>query len=75
MFDIGALGCIPSISRTLAHTGDCVEEINQMVSYFNERIPTMLKKLTSNLPGSIFVLGHANSLGYDAIRNPSSHGR
>ncbi|KAK7266636.1 hypothetical protein RIF29_19285 [Crotalaria pallida] len=74
MFDVGPLGCIPSISRAHAHTGDCIEEINQMVSYFNERLPVMLKNMTSNLPGSIFVLGHANSLGYDAIKNPSIYG-
>ncbi|XP_019426725.1 PREDICTED: GDSL esterase/lipase 7-like isoform X1 [Lupinus angustifolius] len=73
-FDIGPLGCIPSISRTHAHEGDCIEEINQIVSYFNERLPFLLKNMTSNLPASTFVLGHANSLGYDAIKNPSTYG-
>ncbi|XP_061366869.1 GDSL esterase/lipase 7-like [Gastrolobium bilobum] len=74
MFDLGPIGCMPSITRKHAHPGDCMEETNQIVSYFNERLPAMLKNLTFSLPGSIFVHGHANTLGYDAIKNPSKYG-
>ncbi|KAJ1413961.1 SGNH hydrolase superfamily [Sesbania bispinosa] len=74
MFEIGPIGCIPAISRTHAHKGDCMEETNQIVSYFNKRLTPMLQNLTSSLPGSIFVLGRANSLGYDIIKNPSNYG-
>ncbi|KAL5153187.1 GDSL esterase/lipase 7 [Glycine soja] len=74
MFEIGPIGCIPSVSRKHLHKGDCIEETNQMVTYFNERLPPMLKNLTSSLPGSTFVLGRSNSLGYDAIKNPSKYG-
>ena len=77
MFEIGPIGCIPSITRKLRnkHNGQCVEEINQVVSLFNQGLPALLKKLTSTLQGSTFVLGQANFLGYDAIKHPSKYGK
>ena len=75
MFEIGPIGCIPSITRKHKHDGQCVEETNQIVSFFNQRLPALLKYLTSTLQGSTFVLGQANFLGYDAIRNPSKYGK
>ncbi|RDX70190.1 GDSL esterase/lipase 7, partial [Mucuna pruriens] len=74
MFELGPVGCIPAVARKHPHTGDCVEKTNQMVAYFNNRLSPMLKNMTSNHPGSTFVLGRANSLGYDAIKNPSLYG-
>lgn len=74
MFEIGPVGCIPSVSRARVHKGNCMEEVNQMVTFFNERLPPLLKNLTSRLPGSNFVLGRDNSLGYDVINNPSKYG-
>ncbi|KAK7381195.1 hypothetical protein VNO78_33725 [Psophocarpus tetragonolobus] len=56
-FEIGPVGCIPSVSRKHPHQGGCVEETNQIVTYFNERLPPILNNLTSTLPGSTFVLG------------------
>lgn len=75
MFEIGPLGCLPSITRTRKHGGQCVEEVNQLASDFNERLRPMLNNLTSTLHGSTFVLGHANWLGFDAIQNPSKYGK
>ncbi|XP_042975646.1 GDSL esterase/lipase 7-like isoform X2 [Carya illinoinensis] len=75
MFEIGPIGCIPSITRKKKHNvGQCVEETNQIVSFFNQRLPTFLNNLTSSLHGSTFILGQANFLGYDAIINPSKYG-
>ncbi|KAL2335370.1 hypothetical protein Fmac_016583 [Flemingia macrophylla] len=74
MFEIGPVGCIPSVLRNLTHKGDCIEEVNQMVTYFNERLPPLVKNLTSRLPGSNIVLGRDHSLGYDVIKNPSKYG-
>ncbi|XP_024023301.1 GDSL esterase/lipase 7 [Morus notabilis] len=73
MFELGPLGCLPSITRKRNHGTKCVEEINQLASYFNERLPPMLNNLTSTLQGSTFVLGHANWLAYDAIQNPTKY--
>ncbi|XP_057470908.1 GDSL esterase/lipase 7-like [Actinidia eriantha] len=74
MFEIGPVGCIPSITGQYIHDGQCVEEINQFVSLFNNQLPTMLHNLTSSLPGSAFVLGHVHWLGYDAVKHPSAYG-
>ncbi|XP_041007745.1 GDSL esterase/lipase 7-like [Juglans microcarpa x Juglans regia] len=75
MFEIGPIGCIPSITRKKKHNaGQCVEETNQIVSFFNQRLPAFLNNLTSTLHGSTFILAQANFLGYDAIINPSKYG-
>ncbi|KAI8541779.1 hypothetical protein RHMOL_Rhmol08G0088700 [Rhododendron molle] len=74
VFEIGPVGCIPSIIRQYEHNGQCVEEINRFVSLFNAQLGKILKNLTSNLPGSAFVLGHVHWLGYDAIMHPSRYG-
>ncbi|XP_044506790.1 GDSL esterase/lipase 7-like [Mangifera indica] len=75
MFEIGPIGCIPSVTRKYEHNGQqCVEDKNQLVTHFNNRLPSMLTNLTSTLTGSTFVLGHAHWLSYDAAINPSSYG-
>ncbi|KAL3624101.1 hypothetical protein CASFOL_032917 [Castilleja foliolosa] len=74
MFEIGPIGCIPSITRQLKHDGKCAEEINQLAVMFNDHLAPMLENLTSTLQGSVFVLGHAHWLGYDAAINPSKYG-
>ncbi|CAM8913359.1 unnamed protein product [Rhodiola kirilowii] len=74
MFEIGPIGCIPSLTRTHKHDGQCVEEFNKLVIYFNDLLPTMLNNLTSTLPGSMFVDGHAHWIGYDAVTNPKKYG-
>ncbi|XP_050379962.1 GDSL esterase/lipase 7-like [Argentina anserina] len=74
MFEIGPLGCIPSIAKTQNHTGDCVEETNQLASIFNDRLRETLENLTFTLQGSLFVLGRANEIGYDAITSPLKYG-
>jgi hypothetical protein len=63
------------MTRKNKHNGKCVEESNQLVAYFNDNLLGMLQNLTSTLPNSIFVRGHAHWLGYDAIINPSKYGR
>ena len=77
MFEIGPIGCIPSITRKVRnkHNGQCVKEINQVVSLFNQGLPALLKTLTSTHEGSTFVLGQANFLAYDAIKHPSKYGK
>ncbi|KAJ8775101.1 hypothetical protein K2173_020105 [Erythroxylum novogranatense] len=75
MFEIGPIGCIPSIAKNRANkSGKCDEDSNQIVSYFNDKLPQMLRNLTSTLQASSFVHGRASWLGYDAIMNPSNYG-
>jgi len=73
--EIRPVGCMPRISRVYPHAGPCVEELNQMVTCFNQRLPPLIKNLTSTLPASNFVLIRSNSIEYDAIRNPSKYGK
>lgn len=74
MFELGPIGCVPSITRHFKHNGQCVEDINHLINLFNAQLRTTLTTLTSTLEGSAFVLGHANGLGYDAIINPTKYG-
>uniref|UniRef100_A0A7N0VGQ9 GDSL esterase/lipase n=1 Tax=Kalanchoe fedtschenkoi TaxID=63787 RepID=A0A7N0VGQ9_KALFE len=74
VFEIGPVGCIPSITRKHKHQGQCVEEFNKLVTYFNDLLPTMLKNLTSTLPGSTFIHGRAHWIGYDAVTKPQNYG-
>ncbi|KAJ8436007.1 hypothetical protein Cgig2_007665 [Carnegiea gigantea] len=75
VFELGPIGCIPSIAMRHVKEGEkCDEEKNEIVSIFNEQLALMLNNLTSTLQGSHFILGHANWLGYDAIINPSKYG-
>ncbi|KAF7135589.1 hypothetical protein RHSIM_Rhsim08G0078200 [Rhododendron simsii] len=44
------------------------------ISFVRSAHIIFLCNLTSNLPGSAFVLGHVHWLGYDAIMHPSRYG-
>ncbi|KAL3738413.1 hypothetical protein ACJRO7_019879 [Eucalyptus globulus] len=73
-FEIRPMGCIPAISRKSKHDGVCDEGSNFLVSYSSQVLQPMLENMTSSLAGSMFIIGRANSLGYDAIINPSIYG-
>ncbi|KAK6928039.1 GDSL lipase/esterase [Dillenia turbinata] len=74
IFEIGPLGCTPSSIKTHGTGYGCVEDINQMVTYFNGKLKIMLRNLTSTLRSSSFVLNPAYSFAYDAIKNPTKYG-
>ncbi|KAM7529663.1 hypothetical protein LguiB_033073 [Lonicera macranthoides] len=74
VFDIGPIGCIPTIVRTMHNEGKCVEEINHLAIIFNNQLKKLLINLTSSLKGSKFIIGHTFKIAYDAIVNPSSYG-
>ncbi|KAK3429550.1 hypothetical protein EUGRSUZ_E01059 [Eucalyptus grandis] len=73
-FEIRPMGCIPAISRKSKHDGVRDEGSNFLVSYSSQMLQPMLEKMTSSLAGSMFIIGRANSLGYNAIINPSRYG-
>ncbi|CAI9752769.1 unnamed protein product [Fraxinus pennsylvanica] len=68
MFEIGPIGCIPSVTRQFNHSGQCVEDVNQLAVIFNNELATMHKDLTSPLKASEVILGQGHMLGYDAQR-------
>ncbi|KNA10198.1 hypothetical protein SOVF_146660 [Spinacia oleracea] len=74
VFELGPIGCIPSIVRGSRLNGRCDENINQAVSLFNTQLGLLLKNLTSTLQESHFIIGQAHGLGYDAIINPTKYG-
>ncbi|GAB2300121.1 hypothetical protein Dimus_034160 [Dionaea muscipula] len=75
VFELGPIGCIPQVAATTQHQGrQCNEDVNYMISLFNDGLGNTLKNLTSTLQGSYFVLGGLNGLGYDAVTNPFKYG-
>ncbi|KAL3813511.1 hypothetical protein ACJIZ3_014779 [Penstemon smallii] len=74
MFEIGPLGCTPSITRKMKHIGRCHSEVNNLAVLFNDQLAPMLQNLTSTLEGSSFILGHVHRLALDAVMNPSNYG-
>ncbi|KAM7524112.1 hypothetical protein LguiA_014014 [Lonicera macranthoides] len=76
VFEIGPIGCIPSVTRKTNHIeeGKCVEEVNKLAILFNNQLHKLLTNLTSSLKGSNFIIAHSFNLAYDAILNPSSYG-
>ncbi|XP_074307810.1 GDSL esterase/lipase 7-like [Silene latifolia] len=73
VFELGPIGCIPSIVRRVKPNGKCDENKNQIVSIFNDKLGLMMKNLTSTRQDSYFIVGHAHSLGYDAVINPGNY--
>lgn len=74
MFELGPIGCIPSIKRMFNHTGQCIDEINHFITLFNDQFIIMVQNLTLSLPGSTFILGHIFWITYDAVIKPSKYG-
>ncbi|PIA63287.1 hypothetical protein AQUCO_00200956v1 [Aquilegia coerulea] len=74
VFEIGPVGCMPySIQRHRTNT-QCVEEYNQLVSYFNPQLTATLNRLTSLLPGSTFINGKIHNFFKTMVQNPSTYG-
>ncbi|KAF5190010.1 GDSL esterase/lipase [Thalictrum thalictroides] len=72
VFNIGRIGCIPSIVKNAnpKPTTTCVEDVNKLVLLFNTRLPSTLKELEQALVGSTFVHGDS----YSATQDFSSSG-
>ncbi|KAK3027976.1 hypothetical protein RJ639_039329 [Escallonia herrerae] len=70
---LGLMGCIPSIlSQSTA--GVCSEEVNKLVLPFNANIKTMINNLSTNLPGSKFVLIDIHNMFQDILSNARLYG-
>ncbi|XP_061359404.1 GDSL esterase/lipase At1g71250-like [Gastrolobium bilobum] len=71
---IGPLGCIPNQRASgLAPPGRCVDNVNQMVGFFNEGLRSMVDQLNSNHPGAIFVYGNTYGVFGDVLNNPAAY--
>ncbi|XP_043693826.1 GDSL esterase/lipase 7-like isoform X1 [Telopea speciosissima] len=74
VFNIGPIGCTPALVYSQNITSGCAENLNQLVSLYNEGLPNMLQELTASLNGSTFVLGEFYQASYDLNQNPYKYG-
>ena len=78
--DIGPLGCTPFFTRSLrrmlnnSEICECDENVNLIVSKFNDRLATMLQNLTASLIDSNFILQRSYHRSYDLITHPAKYG-
>ncbi|KAF6169117.1 hypothetical protein GIB67_038614 [Kingdonia uniflora] len=74
VFEIGPIGCMPTYTKNQKPAGQCVEEYNQLVNYFNTQLAVMLPQLTSTSYGSFFINGKINKIVHNMIQNPCDYG-
>ncbi|KAL8161850.1 hypothetical protein V2J09_013339, partial [Rumex salicifolius] len=74
LFELGPIGCIPSITRTITPSKKCNKGINKIVSLFNDGFGILLSNLTLSLPESHIVLGRLYKYGNEVINNPMKYG-
>ncbi|TVU17650.1 hypothetical protein EJB05_33698, partial [Eragrostis curvula] len=69
---LGPLGCIPCL-RALSG-GQCAEQVNQMVGFFNQGLRSLVDQLNADNPDAAFTLGNTFDAVMDMIRSPGSYG-
>lgn len=72
---IGPLGCIPNQRASgLAPPDRCVDQVNQIVGYFNTEVKSLVQQLNADHPGSFFIYGDTYRGIGDVLNNPSQYG-
>ncbi|ERN05769.1 hypothetical protein AMTR_s00006p00253020 [Amborella trichopoda] len=71
---VGPLGCLPSQIFMVNNNGSCVDNVNDLVLGFNDRLFDLIDTLNSTLPESFFIYQNAYSITLDIVTNPSSYG-
>ncbi|KAI3943275.1 hypothetical protein MKW92_037415 [Papaver armeniacum] len=76
VYGLGALGCLPIViaGANPKPTTVCVEDVNNLINIYNNGLPAMLQRLTSNLRGSTFVRADLFTLGYTQFQDPVKFG-
>ncbi|XP_043692843.1 GDSL esterase/lipase 7-like [Telopea speciosissima] len=74
VFNLGPSGCTPFLVYSEKLASGCAENVNQLVSLYNEGLPDMLQELRTSLKGSNFVLAEFYEASYDLNQNPSKYG-
>ncbi|TVU36896.1 hypothetical protein EJB05_18849, partial [Eragrostis curvula] len=70
---VGPLGCIPCL-RALSGQGQCAEQVNQMVGFFNQGLRSLVDQLNADHPDAAFTFGNTFDAVQDMIRSPGSYG-
>uniref|UniRef100_A0A0E0CD67 GDSL esterase/lipase n=1 Tax=Oryza meridionalis TaxID=40149 RepID=A0A0E0CD67_9ORYZ len=72
---VGPLGCLPSLRASgLGPLGQCVDQVNQMVGFFNQGLRSLVDQLNSDHPDAMFIYGNTYDAVYDMINNPHKYG-
>ncbi|KAI7982037.1 GDSL esterase/lipase 7 [Camellia lanceoleosa] len=74
IFQIGPLGCFPYIINKLKVESRCDEDVNKLVSIFNDKLDATLKELSQKLVGSTFVIARTFDLMKSMIQYPTNFG-
>ncbi|OMO58489.1 Lipase, GDSL [Corchorus olitorius] len=73
--NVGPIGCIPYMRDLNPTAGDsCVSRPNQMAQQFNNELRSLVKELSTNLQGSVFVYADVYRIVDDIIQNYRSYG-
>ncbi|KAJ0972855.1 hypothetical protein J5N97_020814 [Dioscorea zingiberensis] len=72
---VGPLGCIPNQRATgIAPPDRCVQQVNEMVGFFNVGLRNQVEQLNMNHPGAVFVYGNTYGALGDILNNPKTYG-
>ncbi|XP_006646701.1 GDSL esterase/lipase At1g71250 [Oryza brachyantha] len=72
---VGPLGCIPRLRASgLGPLGRCVDQVNQMVGFFNQGLRSLVGELNADHPDAIFLYGNTYYAIYDMLNNPYKYG-
>uniref|UniRef100_A0A0E0JTV4 GDSL esterase/lipase n=1 Tax=Oryza punctata TaxID=4537 RepID=A0A0E0JTV4_ORYPU len=72
---VGPLGCLPSLRASgLGPRGQCVDQVNQMVGFFNQGLRSLVDQLNSDHPDAMFIYGNTYDAVHDMINNPHKYG-
>ncbi|KAF4402961.1 hypothetical protein G4B88_010413 [Cannabis sativa] len=75
VFDIEAMGCLPSYTNQKNELNSkCVDELNSMVQKFNGKLALKIQELGRTLPASAFILGNNYQHILNLVQNPQSYG-
>ncbi|XP_068303668.1 GDSL esterase/lipase At5g37690-like [Pyrus communis] len=70
---LGPLGCIPS-QRVRSNTGQCLNQVNNMMLQFNSNVEKLLASLDRQLPGAKISFADTYGDVLDLIQNPTAYG-
>ncbi|XP_055831570.1 GDSL lipase-like [Solanum dulcamara] len=78
MFNLGPLGCIPSMRffnlQIGVTNGSCMEEATNLAKLFNSALPEMFEQLEKQLPGFKYTIFNFFKVFTDSIDNPTKYG-
>nr|DAD38306.1 TPA_asm: hypothetical protein HUJ06_008947 [Nelumbo nucifera] len=75
VINVGPIGCIPNQREFHLSAGDdCSAFPNQLAKLFNDRLRHLVKEISSNLNGSIFVYADVYRIVGDIVENYTSYG-